>query len=172
VSTFKIGDRVRVAQYCENRPCETGDVVREITSGYSVRFDDGEQFGYFTASLTLADERAVLVAARDLAKGDFDVKAGLSERAQANYQKHLAALTAYDEAHRTPTFAEKVAGLGIGAVLQSEVIPQTRWVKVLPCVWQSGQSGETRSDSDFTHAWRILSEGVRVPAADEGVTDE
>jgi len=119
-----------------------------------------------------ADERAQLVAAIAALKTE---ESQAHEVHQERLERTIAAedaLTAYDEAHRTPTFAEKVAGLGIGAVLirddDGRVVVRfkaDRWIADTGPISVTYQSSELHNGE----VWRILSEGVRVPAADEGV---
>ncbi len=178
MTTFKIGDRVRVAEkYRKDWPSDIG--TGTVEDGYGphlrVRWDGWISVSLYSPEVsaelelappaTPADERAALVEASERAAIEADI-------ALVSAKKAHRALVAYDEAHRTPTFAEKVAGLGIGAVLQSDpdgaILVRTRpgwWAQEMGTVGVNWRNGEVTDRG----SWRILSEGVRVPAADEGV---
>lgn len=169
MSEFKTDDRVRVAAHAQNRSGQVGEVCGVGTTNIRVRFDDGIEHVYRSDLLTLvtsavpADERAALVAAREEAEGK--ALRAIADRDLAGKALTLAvrALYAYDLAHRPQSFAEKVAGLGIGAVLQHTGPERVLWIKVKPGEWQISSVSNTRRLEDWfsrEEAWRILSEGV------------
>lgn len=132
---FKVGDRV-VGTYDGNTQEEgvvnfvsiSPNMPTQSRHTYTVAVEGSKYTSlYYEFELTAlaVDERAELVEAYNAATVAESVAAKAKRAAQADYTRRVEAtgaaaraLNAYDDAHREPTFSEKLDALSIGAVFE------------------------------------------------------
>ena len=179
---LKKGDRavVKVNKSDYGIRANVGRKGEEVTIQYvsnngraaDVRFDDGKQASYMLSELTRVfvpvDERAELVKAAEeatLKRADRLHQQNEAQRAYARAEIAVfdaqRAIREYDEAHREPTFPEKLRGLGIGAVVKGT---RVSFVKTADDTFVSSETGNTYGSESFLHGskYTILSEGVKA----------
>jgi hypothetical protein len=156
---FKVGDTI----YALNRSTQVDigeaftvtQIQERRTGGLWLRFvnHEGEGNGWSAENFTL-NGRVALQKAIDIAQSKVDEAVKVRKEASQ-------ALADYEEAHREPTFAEKLDKLGVGAVVthHNGTFPNVRlangdWV---------GPSGQTYYSNTFNKdTWVIRSEGVSL----------
>jgi len=160
---FNIGDHVERVRDLDgstlNVPVGTRFIVTHTTPQYAA--GKGARLGVYNYDLELVNERDRLVEAADKAYARYEKRTARMTAARKIAFDTRQALQVYDEAHRKPTFSERVAKLGLGAVVRGHT---TTYIKVTPNGWVSDKAAQTRlwPDSDFRteSQWTILSEGV------------
>lgn len=177
--SLNIGDRVVINSSTSYDGME--GVVAVANNGgnfnYGLTIDGYNTTRWFRSDeVTKIDEREGLVRAVEAAQL-ADSKAVTASR-EAQQAQHVTvrklvdareALKAYDEAHREPTFNDRVKSMGLGAVLAPRTwATKRKYVKVGDGKWQtiSPETGHayTYSDENFRtkDLWVILSEGVKA----------